>query len=75
VLKITGLVWNSVKPQAIINGKIVSQGGEIDGSKLIAVRKGEIDVLYAGQQFTLSSQSTSPTVPLVPINRKQRNNL
>ncbi len=57
VLKITGLVWNSKKPQAIINGMIVAVGEVVDGSTLVAVRKSEIDVMYKGQQFTISSQA------------------
>ena len=54
-LRITGLVWNSDKPQAIINGKILGLGNEVDGSKLIAVRQNEVDVIYAGRQFTINA--------------------
>lgn len=40
-LNLEGLVWNSVRPQAIINGTVVEVGSEVGGAKVLAIdRKG-----------------------------------
>src|SRR5437879_3335830 len=42
--KITGIVWNSNRPQAIINDRVVDVGDSVDNAKITAIRKAELDV-------------------------------
>ena len=51
--KITGIVWHSNRPQAIINDRVVDVGDTIDKAKVIAIRKSEIDVEIDGQKITV----------------------
>lgn len=50
---IRGLVWNTNRPQAIINDQVVDVGDMIDDAKIVAIRKNEVDVVYQGASFTL----------------------
>lgn len=50
-LSISGLIWNSDRPQAIINGRVVSVGDEIDGARLLSVNKEGITIEYKGIEF------------------------
>ncbi|UCH12120.1 MAG: hypothetical protein JSW18_04705 [Candidatus Omnitrophota bacterium] len=48
---ITGLIWNTDRPQAIIDGKVLSVGDEIKGAKLLSVNKEGIKVEYRKAEF------------------------
>lgn len=50
-LSIAGLVWNSDRPQAIVNGRVLSVGDEINGTRLLSVNKDGIKVGYKGIEF------------------------
>ena len=52
-MNITGLVWNTDLPQAIVNDKVVSLGDTVDGAVITDIREGGIDVLYKGAKFTI----------------------
>ncbi len=52
-MEITGLVWNSERPQAIVNGEVVSIGDIVEGSEIIDINKTQIKVLHQGQEFTI----------------------
>ena len=52
-LQITGLVWNTERPQAIVNSQVVSVGDTIGGNKIIAIRREGIEVLRGEQRFFL----------------------
>ncbi|MDP8212191.1 MAG: hypothetical protein P9X22_02725 [Candidatus Zapsychrus exili] len=58
-IKITGLIWNSEKPQAIIEGKVVNIGDALpykskkDVIKIIAIRKSEVDINFRDKIFTI----------------------
>ena len=58
-MTITGLVWNSERPQAIINGKVLSVGDTWTDSqtkeeiKINRIEKTGIDVSYKGKTWTI----------------------
>lgn len=48
-LVITGLIWNSPKPQAIINGKVINIGDTVSGVRIIEIDVRGITVDYEGR--------------------------
>ena len=53
-LKVTGWVWNSKRPQAIINGQVLSIGDTLGETKIIAIRANGIDVLNNNRVITIT---------------------
>ena len=49
-----GVVWNSKRPQAILNGKIVELGGKIGGAEIVAIDKKGVKIRTRGQEFYLT---------------------
>ncbi len=45
-INISGLVWNTKRPQAIIDGRIVEIGDMVSGVKIVDIQKGGITVLF-----------------------------
>jgi len=58
-LTISGLIWNTDRPQAIVNDQIVEVGDVIQEAKVLAIYKTGIDVLYYEKTFTISSTQTA----------------
>lgn len=52
-ITINGIIWNSDRPQAIINGKIVDVGDTIAEIYITAIRKTGIDGRFDGRNVTL----------------------
>lgn len=52
-MNISGLVWNTDRPQAIINGQIIGMGDIISGVKIIDIQKTGITVLFRNKTSTL----------------------
>ncbi len=52
-LIITGLIWNTDRPQAIVNGQIVDIGDTIEATKIVAIRKNAIDISFKGKTLTI----------------------
>ena len=52
-IMINGIIWNSDRPQAIINGRIVDIGDTISEIRIIGIRKTGIDGLFDGRNVTL----------------------
>jgi hypothetical protein len=52
-MKVTGIIYGTDRPQAIINGEVVSVGSTIDGASIINIQKGRIDVRFEGSDITL----------------------
>ncbi len=48
---ITGLIWNSDRPQVIVDGNVLSVGDEIKGAKLLSVNKDGIKIEYKEFEF------------------------
>lgn len=53
-LEITGLVWNTDRPQAIINGQVVDEGDIVSQVQIVSIEKSRIDVKFLGETSTLS---------------------
>ena len=54
ILHISGIVWDTDRPQAIINGNVVDLGTTLEDLKIVAIRKVSIDVNVKGILFTLN---------------------
>ncbi len=54
-LKISGLVWNTNLPQAIVNDRVVSVGDTIDEWQVTAINQSGIEVVSKGVKFTVKS--------------------
>ena len=52
-VKVSGIIWNSDRPQAIINGLIVDIGDNILGIEITEIRKTGIDGLFHGRTVTM----------------------
>lgn len=52
-LDIQGLIWDSDKPQAIINNKVVKMGDYIEGVKVVNIRKDGVVVEYEGEEVLI----------------------
>lgn len=52
-VEITGIVWNTNRPQAIINEHVVSIGDKIDDMIISDIRRSGIDIIYQGKHFTI----------------------
>ncbi len=50
---VSGLIWNSDLPQAIINESIVTIGDKIDNFKIVEIHKDGIIILFSGLKFTI----------------------
>lgn len=53
-LKISGLVWNTSRPQAIVNDRVVDVGDVIEEAKIVSIRRDGIKIEFKGQNFDLS---------------------
>ena len=47
-LHITGIIWNSDRPQAIINGEIIDIGDKISNAEVLDIRKSGVEVSFEG---------------------------
>src|SRR3989338_3232286 len=52
-LTISGIIWNSDRPQAIVNNQVVDVGTTVDNTTVLAINKTGIDVLYSGEKFNI----------------------
>ena len=55
-ITVTGIVWNSDRPQAIINGKIVNQGDTILDIEITEIQKDFIKGQFHGRTITINTQ-------------------
>ena len=51
---ITGVIWNTNRPQAIIDGRVVNIGDTVSDSKVIAIERYKIEIVYQGKSFTVT---------------------
>ena len=52
-LTLNGIVWDTDRPQAIINDQVLSQGDTIEGAKIVSIRKSGINLVFEDVNFTL----------------------
>ncbi len=53
-LTIYGIIWNSHRPQAIVNNQVVDIGDTINNSKIVSIEKTGIDILFEGEKYTIT---------------------
>ncbi len=53
-LSVTGVVWNSARPQAIINGQVISQGDSFMQFKVTQIKKEQIVLTAEDQQYFIT---------------------
>jgi len=54
-LKIQGIIWGGIFPQAIINNKIIKKGDVIDEARVVDINKDGVVLLYQGEEYKLPS--------------------
>jgi len=52
-LTVSGIIWNTDRPQAIVNGEIVEIGTTVSKVKITDIRKTGIDVLFDEEIVTI----------------------
>jgi hypothetical protein len=55
--KVSGEVWGIPKARAIINGKIMGVGDEIEEAKILKIDQKGILMLFDGQEYLLARES------------------
>ena len=50
---VTAVIWNTDRPQAIINGKVVDIGDQVDGFKIESIHQSGIEVSIRGVKLTV----------------------
>ncbi len=55
-LKVQGIIWDSDRPQAIINGEIVDVGQVVADAKIVSIQKEGVDFLFHGEKFHASME-------------------
>jgi len=58
-LKVQGLLWGGIFPQAIINNKVVRVGDTLGEVKITAITKEGVTVLFANMEHKLSSPAVT----------------
>jgi len=53
---ISGVIWNTERPQAIINNRVVGIGDTVAEARIVAIRKTGIDINYRNTLFTLKTE-------------------
>ncbi|MFA6378758.1 MAG: hypothetical protein WCX16_03130 [Candidatus Omnitrophota bacterium] len=57
-IKISGLVWSTDRPQAIINDQILTIGDMIGDSKIIDINKDGVDIMFLNKLYTIKIEQT-----------------
>jgi len=52
-LHLSGILWDEVNPSAIINDQIITVGGEINGKKVVEIKKNKVTLEADGQTAEL----------------------
>jgi hypothetical protein len=52
-MKLTGIIYDTPQPQAIINGKVVEVGSVVDGVSILKIQKGRVEARYEGSDIVL----------------------
>ena len=71
-LKISGLIWNTNKPQAIVNGQIVAKGDVVQEWIITSISKNGIEIkngdqivlIPQKQKLTLEPSKNNPALPV-----------
>lgn len=77
-LVLSGTLLSKDNSRAIVNGKVLAVGDEIEGVKIIDILRGEVDVFFEGEYFVIklgsnsSSNSSSNLDPELNSNLDQK---
>ena len=52
---VTGLIWNSNRPQAIVDGEVLEIGDKINGMEIVSIQKTGIEVKFSEKTFKIKS--------------------
>jgi hypothetical protein len=55
--QLSGIVWSTHEPLALIGDRIVREGDEIAHAKVLKINKGEVIFLYSGKKFPVKVSS------------------
>jgi hypothetical protein len=56
VLKLNGIVYDSERPYAIVNNKVLSKGDAVEGATLTEIEQEKVKFVFNGREFELSSR-------------------
>ncbi|MFA5060227.1 MAG: hypothetical protein WC676_06320 [Candidatus Omnitrophota bacterium] len=57
-LLINGLIWNTNRPQAIVNNKIVGLGDTVDGVEIVAIDRSGIEIVFQQRHYEVGPDSS-----------------
>lgn len=57
-IRLDGIIWVPEKPRAIINGRRVTEGAEVDGAKVVEILRKEVRIIFNGQNMVLRDDRT-----------------
>ncbi|MFH0801948.1 MAG: hypothetical protein V2A78_06115 [bacterium] len=63
LLAVTGIVWGSAKPKAIINGDVVGKGDVVNGAEIIDISKEGILFKYNDKEYLMKRPSGAVRPP------------
>jgi len=52
-MNVQGLIWNTDRPSAIINGQVLNIGDSIDSAKIINITKEGVLIIFSGEKFLI----------------------
>jgi hypothetical protein len=55
-LKLSGIVYDSERPYAIVNDRVLSKGDSIAGATLVEINRDSVRFSFGGEEFELSSR-------------------
>jgi len=53
-LNLSGILWDDTNPIAILNGKPLAVGGEVDGTRVTKIGPNGVEIRYNGRDYTLT---------------------
>lgn len=58
-VRVSGIIWNSDRPQAIINDRIVDIDSDVSGIKITEIRQSDIKGLFHGKAVTIKQKGAT----------------
>ncbi|MFB3919436.1 MAG: general secretion pathway protein GspB [Candidatus Velamenicoccus archaeovorus] len=55
-LSLSGILYSDAESLALINGKVVPEGGTVDGAKVEKISSDEVELSFEGQKIVLRSR-------------------
>jgi len=63
--EITGLIWNSDRPQAIVNGEVLEIGDEVNGMKIVNIEKTGVYIKFLEKVLKIKEKEQKKEFPNV----------